>query len=66
MTHSMANVCAREDGQASSAKRSVLLTDMDKIAARSAVARTVEAAITFPASAIALLVSQDHCKSYVL
>lgn len=58
VTHSTANACAQEVGRVSTARRNAPLIDMVRTAVKSAVARTVEAATTFLASAIVPLVSQ--------
>lgn len=64
--HLTADVSAREDGRASTARTSVLPTAMAKIAVRFADARTAEAAITSPASVTVLPATPDHCKRLLL
>lgn len=59
VTHSMANVCAPEDGLVFIVIKHALLTDMDRIAGKSVAADTVEAAITSLANAIVPLATQD-------
>lgn len=58
--HSTVNACVPEVGPVYTVVRNVLLTDTDKIVAKSVVAGMVEVVIIFLASAIVLLAIQDH------
>lgn len=60
--HTTANALAREAGPVSIARTSVRITDMVRIAKRSAGVRTEVAAITFLGNATALLDSLGHCE----